>query len=73
VPDTTETLVRDTPPTVAVAPLMKLVPVIVKEILPVIVPLVGEIEVTVGALAYATITIPDPPDPPLPCPVAEDE
>ena len=66
VPSTTETLVNETPPIVTVDPVIKFAPVIVTETFPVSPPLVGEIEETVGALAYATTTIPDPPVPPLP-------
>jgi hypothetical protein len=57
VPETTETLDSETPPIVTVEPAIKFVPVIVTEISPVtetspaIAPLVGEIAVTVGALA----------------------
>ena len=50
VPETTETLVRETPPIVTVAPLIKFVPVIVTEVFAFIKPELGEIDVTVGAL-----------------------
>ena len=51
VPETTETLAKETPPIVTVEPAIKFVPVIVTETSPAIAPLVGEIAVTVGALA----------------------
>ena len=51
VPETTETLAKETPPIVTVEPAIKFVPVIVTETSPAIAPLVGEIAETVGALA----------------------
>ncbi len=51
VPETTETLARETPPIVTVDPAIKFVPVIVTDTFPAIAPLVGDIAVTVGALA----------------------
>ena len=46
---TTVTLVADDPPNVTVAPLKNPVPVMVTDVPPLVVPEVGEIEVTVGA------------------------
>jgi hypothetical protein len=51
VPETTETLVNETPPIVTVDPAIKFVPVIVTETSPAIAPNVGEIAETVEALA----------------------
>jgi hypothetical protein len=48
VEETTTTDVHELPPMVTVAPVMKLVPVIVTEVPPAVVPEVGEILVTVG-------------------------
>ena len=73
VPETTELTVTETPPIVTVDPAIKFVPVIVTETSPAKAPDVGDIAETVGALAYATTTIPEPPVPPVPWAVAEDE
>jgi hypothetical protein len=51
---TTVTLVAAVPPMLTVAPLAKPVPVIVTDVPPLVLPEVGEIEVTVGALLLPT-------------------
>jgi hypothetical protein len=48
VSETTSTLVQALPPTVTVAPISKLLPVIVMAVPPALVPLIGEIRVIVG-------------------------
>jgi len=50
----TVTLVAAVPPMVTVAPLKKFVPVMVTDVPPLVLPEVGEIEVTVGALLLLT-------------------
>ena len=59
VEETTTTDVHELPPMVTVAPVMKLVPVIVTEVPPAVEPEVGEILVTVGGPETGTTFTPD--------------
>ena len=59
VEETTTTDVHELPPMVTVAPVMKLVPVIVTEVPPAVVPEVGEMLVTVGGPETGTTFTPD--------------
>jgi hypothetical protein len=54
---TTETFVAGVPPMLTVAPVKKPVPVIVTEVPPLVVPELGEIAVTVGALAVVKLQV----------------